>query len=178
MGAHDPVDSLSVEELDRLLRSWEDPARPRSAHLDLTIAEAFRRREKGLPVLRGDEPVPGCGCPVCTGIPTDHPARAIPLRSRARRVALGGEAVQAAKRVPLLQIASMLGLGEPRKRGREYVVRCPMHEDERPSLSLNPAKGLWFCGPCGDGGDGIDLVRRVLRCGFPDAVRHLTQDAA
>lgn len=78
--------------------------------------------------------------------------------------------VERARRASILRIATALGLGEPVPRGREYAVLCPFHDDHDPSLSLNPDEGLWYCFPCGDGGDGIGLVRRVLGVGFCDAV--------
>lgn len=84
--------------------------------------------------------------------------------------------VEEARRTGILDVARRLGLGDPRKRGREYVVRCPLHDDNDPSLRLNSEKGpggVWRCWPCGKGGDGIDLVMSVRDCGFPAAVKWL-----
>lgn len=89
--------------------------------------------------------------------------------------------VEEARRVSILDVASRLGLGEPKRRGREYVVRCPLHDDHDPSLRLNPEKGhggVWRCWPCAEGGDGIDLVEAVQGCDFPGAVRWLAEGAA
>jgi DNA primase len=49
-------------------------------------------------------------------------------------------------------------------------VLCPFHDDHDPSLLLNTDEDLWFCFPCGAGGDGIALVMRVRGCGFTEAV--------
>jgi len=82
--------------------------------------------------------------------------------------------IPAARRADILAVAVRLGLGEPRKAGRnEYMVRCPFHDDRRPSLRLRADAGLWYCDPCGFGGDVIELVRRVRRVSFADAVREL-----
>lgn len=83
--------------------------------------------------------------------------------------------VNAARAIPILDVARRLGLGEPRKAGREWLVRCPLHEDRRPSLRLSAARNAWFCDPCAEGGDGIGLVMRARRLSFLDAVRELTE---
>jgi len=45
-------------------------------------------------------------------------------------------------------------LGEPAKRvGQELLWHCPRHDDQHPSLSINPEKDCWLCGPCGKGGN-------------------------
>ena len=95
-------------------------------------------------------------------------------QTRAARPAPEALDIPAARRADILAVAVRLGLGEPRKAGRnEYVVRCPFHDDRRPSLRLRADAGLWHCFPCGIGGDVIELVRRVRRVGFADAVREL-----
>lgn len=51
------------------------------------------------------------------------------------------------------------GLGEPRKRpGVELLWRCPQHDDQHPSLGVNPTKNVWMCGPCGVGGTPWQLA--------------------
>src|SRR5439155_19442945 len=82
--------------------------------------------------------------------------------------------VEAARAIPITQIASLLGLGRPEGGGKEVRVRCPFHDDEHPSLSLNDEKGLWYCNPCGQGGTAIGLYERVRGVGFADAVLALT----
>lgn len=45
-----------------------------------------------------------------------------------------------------------------KKKGSEYVGCCPFHDDKDPSLNVNDQKGLYYCGPCGEGGDIIDFL--------------------
>ena len=173
---NDPVDRMKPEELDRLTDLWADPTRPLSKHMDLAIAAAMHRKRRNLPPLRDGEPVPGCGCEHCTGVPADAPARVVPLKSRSRRGAYRQPLdVEAAKAVPILDVARRLGLDpvKPYPRAREWVVRCPFHDDRRPSLGLDPVKNRWFCSPCDRGGDGIRLFQDVRGLGFPDTVREL-----
>jgi len=72
-----------------------------------------------------------------------------------------------------LEVVQRLGLGTPVRRGGEFAVRCPLHDDGVPSLRLNPEKQLWYCHPCGVGGDALQLLMRVRRIEFAEAVREL-----
>jgi CHC2 zinc finger len=50
-------------------------------------------------------------------------------------------------------------LGEPIKRvGAELLWRCPNHDDHHPSLSVNPKKDVFMCGPCCAGGTAWQLA--------------------
>ena len=44
---------------------------------------------------------------------------------------------------------------------------------DEPSLRLNPTKQVWYCDPCGIGGDAIELFMRARRIEFAEAVREL-----
>lgn len=44
------------------------------------------------------------------------------------------------------------------KNGKGYKGRCPFHEDQDPSFSVNPDKNLWNCFGCDKGGDAIRFV--------------------
>lgn len=92
----------------------------------------------------------------------------------------GGERlpVEEARRVDLLTVVQRLGLGETKRVGREVHLRCPFHDDSNPSLRLNPDKGVWYCDPCADGGDGIELYIRVTGDSFREAVQAMTRERA
>jgi CHC2 zinc finger/Toprim-like len=50
-------------------------------------------------------------------------------------------------------------LGSPAKReGGELLWHCPRHEDRHASLSVNPTKDVWLCGPCGRSGNAWQLA--------------------
>ncbi len=105
------VDSLSEKDVARLVDGWCDPARPLSRHLELAVATVHHRGWKeGEPSpLAPGAPMPGCNCPDCTGLPADHPVRAVPLRTRHRRAAYRQPLnVDAAKAVPILDVAQRL----------------------------------------------------------------------
>lgn len=72
--------------------------------------------------------------------------------------------------VPILTVASKLGLGKPVRRGREWAVLCPLHDDHNPSCYLNTEEEVWYCHVCKEGGDGIQLVQRARDLPFQEAV--------
>ena len=123
--------------------------------------------------LADSDPVPGCGCPACTGIPADHPVRQRQIRRRQAGYERFTETVEKARAVSLLEVVQRLALGTPAKKGKELAVRCPFHEDNDPSLRLNPTKQLWYCAPCALGGDGIKLYMQARCLSFTEAVREL-----
>ena len=60
-----------------------------------------------------------------------------------------------------LDVVYSVNLGAPKKSGREHLFSCPNHEDEHPSLSINPNKDCWMCGPCGADGNAWALAAFV-----------------
>ncbi|HVB44380.1 MAG TPA: DNA primase [Streptosporangiaceae bacterium] len=54
---------------------------------------------------------------------------------------------------------------------------CPFHEEKTPSLNVTPARGLWYCFSCAEGGDVISFVRKIDNLGFTEAVEHLAARA-
>jgi DNA primase len=50
---------------------------------------------------------------------------------------------------------------------------CPFHEEKTPSFNVTPARGLWYCFSCTEGGDVIAFVRKIDSLGFTEAVERL-----
>ncbi len=50
---------------------------------------------------------------------------------------------------------------------------CPFHEERSPSFHVTPAKGLYYCFGCGQGGDAIDFLMAVEHVAFAEAVEKL-----
>ncbi len=66
---------------------------------------------------------------------------------------------------------------ELKKHGKDYVCRCPFHDDKTPSLVVTPSKNLWNClGACGVGGSVIDWVMKREGISFKRAVEILQHD--
>jgi putative DNA primase/helicase len=59
------------------------------------------------------------------------------------------------------QFEAILGVGlNPDAKG-EAMVRCPLHEDKRPSMATNSEKGIWFCHAGCGGGTVHELGQRL-----------------
>lgn len=57
-----------------------------------------------------------------------------------------------------LEIARSATLAGGIRSGREILFKCPCHDDRHPSLSINPEKNCWLCGPCGKSGNAWELA--------------------
>lgn len=44
----------------------------------------------------------------------------------------------------------------------EYLIACPFHEDNKPSLSINVSKGLFKCHACDEHGTAVKLLAKEL----------------
>ncbi|WP_425308600.1 DNA primase [Ammonicoccus fulvus] len=50
---------------------------------------------------------------------------------------------------------------------------CPFHDEKTPSFQVTPAKGLFYCFGCGEGGDAIAFVMKHDNVTFVEAVEQL-----
>ena len=76
----------------------------------------------------------------------------------------------AVKSVPILIVAKSLGLELAGRKARCFNTKSHQGKtDENPSLVFFPEYGRYKCYACGVGGDAIDLIRGVLKCGFREA---------
>jgi DNA primase catalytic core len=63
---------------------------------------------------------------------------------------------------------------ELKKHGsRDLIGKCPFHEDENPSFVVTPEKNLFHCLGCDAGGSVIDLVMKLDKIDFKEAVQKL-----
>jgi DNA primase len=72
-------------------------------------------------------------------------------------------------------VSQYLGL---KKSGHDSMSGlCPFHQEKTPSFSVSPAKGLFYCFGCGEGGDAIKFLRRLENLTYVEAVERLAQQA-
>jgi DNA primase len=78
------------------------------------------------------------------------------------------EVVAAADMVEVVQ-----GRTQLRRSGAQWTGRCPFHDDQNPSFSVNAVEKLYHCFTCGAGGDLIRFVRETEGLDFAPAVEWL-----
>jgi DNA primase len=61
--------------------------------------------------------------------------------------------------------------------GGSLKALCPFHDEKTPSFNVTPARGLWYCFSCSEGGDVIKFVQRIDNLGFTEAVERLANRA-
>src|SRR5713226_3430378 len=86
---------------------------------------------------------------------------------------------QLKQRIPLLPYLQRRHWTGCRVAAREeFVGRCPLHRDTRPSFYVNARKNLFYCHGCQCGGDLIRFVELSERLTFRESLACLKQDLA
>ncbi|MCP9793580.1 CHC2 zinc finger domain-containing protein [Vulcanococcus limneticus] len=73
------------------------------------------------------------------------------------------------------RIEDLFNPADLRKAGREFLSRCPWHDDRRPSLTVSPARNRVHCFVCGRGTDAIGWLQDRQGLSFQEAVLELAQ---
>ena len=61
--------------------------------------------------------------------------------------------------------------------GGSLKALCPFHDEKTPSFNVTPARGLWYCFSCSEGGDVIKFVQKIDSLSFTEAVERLAARA-
>lgn len=64
-----------------------------------------------------------------------------------------------------------------RREGRVYKCLCPWHNDNRPSMTVDPERQTYRCWVCDIGGDIFSFVERIEGIGFIEALKMLAERA-
>ena len=64
-----------------------------------------------------------------------------------------------------------------KRSGRSVMAVCPFHQEKTPSLSLDPARGLYHCFGCGKGGDIFAWVQETQSLDFRESIELLARRA-
>mgnify|MGYP006284655431 FL=1 len=57
-----------------------------------------------------------------------------------------------------------------KKQGTNYISTCPFHNEKSPSFFVSPAKGIFKCFGCGEGGTAIDFIMKFEKISYPEAL--------
>lgn len=60
-----------------------------------------------------------------------------------------------------------------KKSGGNYWGLCPFHKEKTPSFSVNPAKGIYKCFGCGEGGDSLSYLLKTRGVNFKELITEL-----
>ena len=52
---------------------------------------------------------------------------------------------------------------------------CPFHDEKTPSFNVTPARGLWYCFSCSEGGDVIKFVQQIDNLNFASPLESLQE---
>ncbi|MFI3295096.1 MAG: DNA primase [Rikenellaceae bacterium] len=62
-----------------------------------------------------------------------------------------------------------------KRKGTNYTACCPFHNEKTPSFIVSPAKGLYKCFGCGEGGSAVKFVMTHEKLSFVDALKWLAK---
>lgn len=60
-----------------------------------------------------------------------------------------------------------------RRRGQNMIGLCPFHNEKTPSFNVNPARNIYKCFGCGEGGDPVKFLMTLEQLTFPDTIRKI-----
>ena len=66
---------------------------------------------------------------------------------------------------------------ELRPAGSRLVAPCPFHQETKPSFSVNPDAGFYYCFGCQAAGDVIEFYRAINGLKLGEAVEALAREA-
>jgi DNA primase len=61
------------------------------------------------------------------------------------------------------------------QKGRNLLGLCPFHPETKPSFTVAPDKGIFYCFGCGAGGNVISFLMQHQRLSFPEAAEELAR---
>lgn len=64
-----------------------------------------------------------------------------------------------------------------RKAGKNFMGKCPFHEERTPSFSVSQEKGVYHCFGCGKSGNVFNFIMDIDNVSFYDAVKTLAERA-
>jgi DNA primase len=63
-----------------------------------------------------------------------------------------------------------------KKSGRNYMGKCPFHNDKNPSMNVSREKGIFKCFSCGVGGDSLTFLMKIENKTYGEIIRELAEE--
>lgn len=61
------------------------------------------------------------------------------------------------------------------KKGNNYFGLCPFHQENTPSFSVSPSKGIYKCFSCKEGGNVVTFIQKHLGKNYIESIRYLAE---
>lgn len=61
------------------------------------------------------------------------------------------------------------------KKGKDYLAKCPFHDDTNPSMHISPEKQIFKCFVCGTSGNAIGFVMKYQNLSFKEALKKVAE---
>jgi len=166
---NDAAGRMGAERVSRLIPHARLGRLPEEVGEGGDVTDFFVRlgksREEFMRLLEAAEPVP------------QRDLTSPPDRETYRIVTTPDEEVGRIK--SLVAIKDLIGRYLPlRREGKNFVARCPFHDDRCPSLVVYPATQSFYCFGCQAAGDVLSFLMWVEQMNFPEALRVLRELAA
>lgn len=62
-----------------------------------------------------------------------------------------------------------------KKAGVNYKGSCPFHNEKTASFIVSPAKGIWHCFGCGEGGNMVSFIMKKEGKSYPEAIKWIAE---
>ena len=62
-----------------------------------------------------------------------------------------------------------------RRRGANLIGLCPFHNEKTGSFNVNPARNIFKCFGCGEGGSPVNFIMKHEQLSYPDALKYLAK---
>lgn len=60
-----------------------------------------------------------------------------------------------------------------KRRGANMIGHCPFHNEKTPSFSVSPAKNIYKCFGCGEGGNPVNFIMKIENLSYFEALKFL-----
>ena len=64
-----------------------------------------------------------------------------------------------------------------KKTGKNFVGKCPFHNEKTPSFTVAPEKQMFYCFGCKTGGNVYTFIMKKENLSFPEAIEFLANKA-